>query len=89
MKYDRRHEVTSIARPLQIKNRWELVISQAHTCELESEQLIGRNREPTVTVSHEDFSILTESKLFRMPEARSEERERADDSLKSIHSLDR
>ena len=89
MKYDRRHEVASIAWPLQIKNRRELVVSQAHACELESEQLIGRNRKPSVTVSREDFSILIESKLFCMPEARSAERERADDSLKSIHSLDR
>ena len=89
MKYDRCQEVASLAWPLQIENRRELIVSQAHACELESEQLIGRNREPPVTVSHEDFSILRESKLFCMPEARSAERERADDSLKSIHSLDR
>ena len=87
MKYDRSHKVASIAWPVQIKNRWELVVSQAHACELESEQPICRNREPPLAVSHDNFSIPIDSKLLRMREARSANSERADDPPKSIHSL--
>lgn len=68
-------------------NRWELVVSQAHACELESEQPICRNREPPLAVSHDNFSIPIDSKLLWMREARSANSERADDPPKSIHSV--